>query len=289
MAERQCGLVARRQLLDRGIRSGAIEGRVERGQLHVVHRGVYAVGHRPRGPDATWMAAVLAGGPNAVLSHRAAGQLWKIVPQRDIPPEVTRASSCHGRPGIKLHRAQLLPDEVEVTGGIAVTSVSRTLFDYAGMASKRELERAMHEAEVRGLTDRVSLPDLMGRYPRRRGTANLRVLLKSKTPAGVTRNDFEELFVEFLDAYGLPRPLLNGTLPVRGRLLRPDCLWTEQRLVAELDGRAVHATDRGFEGDRRRDRILLTEGWRSTRITWRQLRDEPAAIATDLRELLGSH
>jgi very-short-patch-repair endonuclease len=170
--------------------------------------------------------------------------------------------------------------------GIPVTSVARTQFDLAGVLSRRGLERAMHEAEVKRLTDRLSLWDLLERYPRRRGAANLRALLGAKTPVGITQTDLEELFVEFLNAYGLPRPRLNATLPIRGRLLKPDCMWTEQGLLVELDGREVHRTDRAFESDRQRDRILLAEGWRSMRVTWRQLRDEPAAIAADLRELL---
>jgi very-short-patch-repair endonuclease len=111
-------------------------------------------------------------------------------------------------------------------------------------------------------------------------------VLGAKTPAGITQTELEERFVEFLDAYRLPRPRLNATLPVRGRLLKPDCMWEGQRLLAELDSREVHGTDQAFEGDRRRDRVLLVEGWRSTRITWRQLHDEPAAIAADLRDLL---
>ncbi len=84
----------------------------------------------------------------------------------------------------------------------------------------------------------------------------------------------------------MPRPRLNATLPVRGRLLRPDCMWPQQRLLVELDGGAVHRTERNFQSDRRRDRVLLTEGWRSARVTWAQLRDEPGAIAADLRDLL---
>lgn len=178
------------------------------------------------------------------------------------------------------------PDEVGELSGIPVTSVARTQFDLAATLSKRGLERAMHEAEVRQLRDRLSLWDLLARYPRSRGAANLRAVLGSKLPVGVTQNDFEELFVAFLDEYRLPRPLLNGTLPMRGRLLKPDCMWAEQRLIAELDGRDVHGTDEAFESDRQRDRILLAEGWRSTRITWRQLRDERQAIAADLRDLL---
>jgi very-short-patch-repair endonuclease len=161
------------------------------------------------------------------------------------------------------------------------------MLDMAAVLDMRQLERAWNEIEVQGLTDRLSVPDLLARHPGRRGTRKLRALLGSSEPSGITRNDFEELFVEFLDANRLPRPLLNGTLPVRGRLLTPDCIWLEQRLIVELDGRAVHGTDRAFEGDRQRDRVLLVEGWRSTRITWRQLRDEPAAILVDLQELLG--
>lgn len=232
------------------------------------------------------MAAVLACVPGAMLSHRSAGQLWGIVPRAATVPEVTRPGFFRRRPGILCHRSSLPPDEVGAELGIPVTSVARTQLDLAGVLPKRGLERAMHEVEVRGLRDRLSLWDLLERYPRRRGTANLRVLLESKTPAGITQNDFEELFVEFLDAHELPRPRLNATLSIRGRLLRPDCMWARQRLIVELDGRATHATERAFESDRERDRILLAEGWRSTRVTWRQLRDEPAAIAADLRELL---
>jgi len=84
----------------------------------------------------------------------------------------------------------------------------------------------------------------------------------------------------------LPRPRFNATLPLRGRLLRPDCMWPEQRLLVELDGRAAHGTERAFESDRERDRVLLAEGWRSARVTWRQLRDEPEAVAADLRDSL---
>jgi hypothetical protein len=286
VAAPQHGIVGRWQLTEIGIAKDAIDGRVKRGALHPVHRGVYAVGYSALTPERRWMAAVLAAGPGAVLSHRSAGQLWKIVPRAAIVPEVTRPRFFRERTGIVCHRSQLPVDEVGEVLGIPITSPARTQFDLAGVSSKRQLERAMHEAEVRRLTDRLSLPDLLERYPRHRGAANLRELLSAQTPAGITETDIEELFAEFLDAHALPRPLLNATLPVRGRLLKPDCMWPEQRLIAELDGRDVHRTDRAFENDRQRDRILLVEGWRSTRVTWRQLHGEPTALATDLRELL---
>lgn len=286
LAGRQHGMVARCQLLGLGIKRGAIDARIERGILRPVHRGVYAFGHGSSRQDGRLMAAVLACGKGAVLSRRSAGQLWGIVPRRDHWPEVTCSTSAGTRRRITVHRGSLAADEVGEVRGIPVTSVPRTIFDLAGMSSMRELERAFHEAEVRELRDALSLSHLLARYPRRRGARNLRTLLGAKTPAGITQTDLEELFVEFLDEYGLPRPRLNPTLPVRGRLLKPDCMWPEQRLLAELDGREVHRTDRAFESDRQRDRILLVEGWRSTRITWRQLRGERPEIAADLRELL---
>ena len=175
---------------------------------------------------------------------------------------------------------------MDAVEGLPVTSPFRTLFDLAGVLSKRQLERALHEAEVAQLTDRLSLPDLIERYPGRRGVVDLRALLGGTEPVGITRTDLEELFVAVLDAHDLPRPRLNATLPLRGRLLEPDAMWPAARLLVELDSRAVHATRRAFESDRQRDRILLAEGWRSMRVTWRQLQDEPAAIAADLGELL---
>lgn len=115
----------------------------------------------------------------------------------------------------------------------------------------------------------------------------IRAILVARHPMGITQSELEERFLDFLDGRGFPRPRLNATLSLRGRLLRPDCMWSQQRLVVELDGREAHGTDRAFERDRKRDRELLAEGWRSMRVTWRQLRDEPEAIAADLREALG--
>ncbi len=172
-----------------------IAGRREHGVLLRLHAGVYAVGHRALTVEGRWMGAVLACGPGAVLSHRTAGQLWGIVPRSGLTPEVTRPASFRERPGIRAHQAVLPPDEVEVEAGIPVTSVARTLFDLAAGFSDRQLERAMNEARVRGLTSRVSLPQLLERYPRRRGARKLRALLGSRRPGGITRNDFEELFV----------------------------------------------------------------------------------------------
>jgi predicted transcriptional regulator of viral defense system len=287
LAEAQYGIVTRGQLRELGVPARTIGEWIERGRLRRLHQGVYAVGHRALKQDGLLLAAILACGSGAVLSHRSAGHLWGLLPSPPSFPEVTRPRSSRKRPGIIVRRSVLPRDEVTIVDGIGVTSPFRTIFDLAGtLPTMRQLERAMNEAEVRELRDRVSLPTLLERYPRRRGSRWLRALLASKEPGGITRNDFEELFVAFLDEHGLPRPRLNSTLALRGRFFEPDCMWREQRLVVELDGRAVHGTEQAFESDRQRDRILLAEGWRWARVTWRQLRDEPAAVADDLRAAL---
>jgi very-short-patch-repair endonuclease len=186
-----------------------------------------------------------------------------------------------------VHRAALPNDEWTVVEGIPVTTVPRTILDLAAVASRRQVERALNEAEVRQLTDRLSIPDLIARYPGRRGTVVLRELLAEGAEAGgVTRNDFEELFVPLLDSHGLPRPRFNADLAVAGRFVCADCLWERERLIVELDGRAAHGTREAFEDDRERDRLLMVAGWRVMRITWCQLHSQPASIASDLRKAL---
>src|SRR3712207_6216201 len=140
LAHRQHGVVARRQLAEVGLGRGAIDHRLGCGRLLVVHRGVYAVGYRRMTRQARWMAAVLAAGPGAVLSHRAAAALWQI--RRPDGIEVTRESKGRSRPGITVHTAPLPPDEVTEVDGIPTTTVPRTLLDLAAVVSEREFTRA---------------------------------------------------------------------------------------------------------------------------------------------------
>jgi very-short-patch-repair endonuclease len=186
-----------------------------------------------------------------------------------------------------VHEGTAADDEWGLIDAIPVTSPFRTVFDLAAILDKRGLERAMHEAEVRGVRDRVSLPMLLERYPGRRGTRKLRALLESPEPVGITRNDFEEGFLVLVDAHGLPRPRMNAHLALRGRFFEIDALWERERLAVELDSRGVHGTKKRFESDRQRDRVLIAEGYRTMHVTWRQLREEPEAIAADLRLALG--
>jgi very-short-patch-repair endonuclease len=222
-----------------------------------------------------------------VLSHRSAAQLWGLQRGSSRAIEVTRAGGWRAVDGIVAHRSALPDDERTVVDGIPVTTVPRTILDLAAVASRRQVERVLNESEVRGLTDPMSIPDLLARYPRRRGTVVLRELLdEGAEVGGVTGNDFEEAFVSLLDAHGLPRPRFNADISVSGRFVSVDCLWQRARLIVELDGRAVHGTRRAFESDRERDRLLTVSGWRIIRVTWRQLRDDGARVAVDLRTAL---
>jgi very-short-patch-repair endonuclease len=189
--------------------------------------------------------------------------------------------------GIIAHRSSVPGDEATQVRGIPVTSVSRTLLDLATVLTKPQLQQALNETEVLGLADVLSVPDLLARYPRRRGSAVLRALFRDRAAVrGITRSELERRFLAVLDSADLARPRLNAHVSVRGRFFEADCLWAEQRLIVELDGRESHRTDLAFEKDRGRDRLLLVEGWRVARVTWRQLRDDAPAVIADLRTLL---
>lgn len=233
------------------------------------------------------MAGTLACGPGAVLSHCSAGRCWGLLSGFDgATVEVTRPGGHGVRLGIAMHRAALPPDERTTIEGVPVTTASRTIFDIAAGGDRRKAERAFHEAEVRGLTDDVSIPDLLGRYRAHPGAPLLRELLGIGPDGGATINDFEGLFADLVARHRLPRPRFNPDLVVGGRYFRPDCAWTEQKVIVELDGRAVHGTRRAFESDRERDRIFTAQGWRVVRVTWRQLTRTPEAVVRDLRRVL---
>jgi hypothetical protein len=281
LAGHQHGVVSREQLLDAGVDRHLLDHRVIAGRLHVVYHGVYSVGHRALPIDGRRMAAALAAGPSAVLSHRTAAAVWQLKPSEHL--EVT-APTERRRPGIRMHRSSLLPDEMTAVRGIPVTTVPRTVLDLAGVLPRYQLERVLNETEIRGLKDRLSLADLVARHPGRRGLRTLRQIL-DQLQAGttVTHSELEDRFLAFIRKTGLPPPSLNA----RPLGFECDCVWHDERIVVELDGRATHDTAAAFERDRARDRALAAGGWRTVRITWRQLHEEPELVAADLRSLLG--
>ncbi len=270
-----------------GVGRGAIEVALRRGRLHPVHRGIYAVGHRRLSREGRLMAAVLACGPGAVLSHRSAAGVWGIIPHPLSLPEVTRATGWRARDGVVQHRSPLPADELTAVNELPLTTVPRTVLDLASMVPRQRLENVLNEIEVLQLRDTLSIPDLLERYPGRPGSVALGEILGDRAAAkGVTRRELEERFAALLEGTDLPAPRRNADVAIAGRFFEVDCLWPAQRLIVELDGRAVHGTDRAFERDRERDRLLLADGWRVVRITWRQLRDSAQSVVADLERLL---
>ena len=282
LADAQHGVVARRSLLEAGVPRHAITHRLAGGRLRILHRGVYAVGHRVLTPDGRRMAGALAMGPDAVLSHQAAAAHWGLRPFGGI--EVTLERQRRRRPQIRSYQLPLPADEITNERDVPITTPPRTLFDLAAVVPRIQVERAIHEADVRRLNDRLSLPDMLRRYPHRRGAATIAAILRDG--ARRTRLELEARFLAFLERAGLPKPEANAPILIAGRWIECDCVWRDARVIVELDGREVHDTAFAFERDRARDRSLQARGWRTVRVTWRQLRDEPTALAYDLRAIL---
>jgi very-short-patch-repair endonuclease len=275
LAEAQHGVVTRPQLLGAGLSSRAIERRSERGWLHRIHQGVYAVGHPRLTRDGRWMAAALACGPGAVLSHRDAAALWALLPSARATIDVTVPKRRRAPTGIQPHHQRIEPDEITTVAGIPTTTVARTLLDLAAVETQDRFERALDEAERRGLGDNPSLADLDQRYGPRRGR---RKLHKARPDTTFTRSELEREFLKFLKVHGISQPQTNVT--VLG--YEVDAYWPDHNLVVELDGFAFHATRRSFDHDHERDRKLMRAGLRPLRITATQL---SAETASDLRAL----
>jgi predicted transcriptional regulator of viral defense system len=289
LAARQHGVVASRQLRALGLDRYAIRYRVRIGRLHRIHEGVFSVGHPSVNALSRCIAAVLSCGPDTVASHRTAAWLWRIRDTARSGIEVTVPRWIRRAAPIECHTSRVPADERAVVDGIPVTSVPRTLLDLAAVLQPHQLERAIDQAEVLRLTDPLSLPQLLERYPGRRGAATLRTALASANLGlGITRSELEERFLRLVTKARLPRPELNAALQIANRWIEVDCLWRAQRGAVELNGRSVHGTRAAFERDRARDRRLQAEGWAAARITWRQLERDAPELEADLRTLLTS-
>jgi very-short-patch-repair endonuclease len=284
LAAAQHGVVTRSQLAGLGLGRGAIAHRVARGRLHRVHRGVYLVGHPVLAPLAAEVAAVLACGPGAVLSHRSAAGLWGLLASTGPVVDVTVPGRNPGpRSGVLVHRvARLDRGDVTRRRGIAVTAPARTLLDLAELLPSRALERALEEAEIQGLARPRDVLALLERSPGRRGAALLRTLLRDGAERAVTRSEAEDRLLALLRAAGLSPTAVN----VRVASHEVDAVWHPERLVVEVDGYAYHASRAAFERDRRRDADLQAAGYRVIRVTWRQLAEEPHALVARLAQAL---
>lgn len=281
-------MVSRAQLVGLGMSGSAIERRIRAGRLHVLHPGVYAVGHRVVSREGRWLAAVLRGRDGAVLSHRSAAALWGIRREGEREMiEISTSRSTRSGGSIRRHCVLLRPDEVAARRRIPVTTLPRTLLDIAASLSVEGMEAAIREAEYLHRLRLRELDALLERHPGRRGSATVRTCFHrlGLAPSGRTRSRLEVRFAALLARSNLPTPELNVLVDIDGWRVEADCLWREQRLIVELDGREAHGTRVAFEADRERDRRLQVAGWRVVRVTWRQV-SEPTVLIEDLAVLL---
>jgi uncharacterized protein DUF559/putative AbiEi antitoxin of type IV toxin-antitoxin system len=258
LAGRQHGVVSRAQLYEMGFDNPGVERRSAAGRLHRLHRGAYAVGHTIVPPRGRWLAAVMACGPGAVLSHRSAAALWGIRPTAAARIDVTvpHTSGFRSTARIVVHRSRR-PIEALRLDGIPVTTAGRTLADLATALPRRELEKAAETAEALKLHVVVD--------PSHPGAKRLADIDHDLTYT--TRSPLEDDFLALCDRFEIPRPRVNAR--VAG--FEVDFCWPAERLIVETDGRR-HLTRAAFERDRVRDAVLTARGWRVMRVTSRQMR-----------------
>jgi len=284
MAEAQHGVVTTRQLRAAGLGRGAIAHRAAQRRLTPLHRGVYLVAPQLDVPLSREMAAVLACGAGAALSHRSAAMLWQLTgagPLAEV--EITVRGGDRRRDGIRVHRvADLDRRDLTRRARIPITTPARTLLDLAVVAEDRELARAFEQAQILRLVSAREVRAALARSPTGRGRRAMRVLLEAAAEPRFTRSRAEERMLELIRASGLPVPRTN--VWVHG--FEVDLHWPQQRVVAEVDGYAYHRTRAAFERDRRRDQRLQLAGQRVLRVTWRQIVDEPFALVAGLARAL---
>lgn len=241
-------MVSRAQLVEEGIPPTTLRDRVRRGQLVLLHRGVYAVGHAHLRPNGYRLAAVLAVGPGAALSHRDAAALHGLRDGGGVRIDVSTPAERRSTRRIRVHgRRRLDPADVTTVEGIE---------------------------------------EAIGRLRGRRGqsAAKMRAALADLAHHGttLTRSPLEDRLLPLLDAHDLPRPATNAY--VEG--YEGDAVWHRHKLVVELDGWDAHKTRRAFQHDRTKANALTDAGWTVLRFTHADLvrrpRETAAAIARQL-------
>jgi Protein of unknown function (DUF559) len=291
LAEGQHGVVARNQMRQLGLTDREIAVRVRQGHLHPLFHATFAVGHGAVTRPGFLLAAALACEKGTVLSHGSAAELlglWdkRLTTVHLIPP------NWSGRkiPGIRWHRVRLPhPDEIAIRKGIPCTTVSRTLVDMAGESGWARLRGLVEQAAILKQLD-IDEIDLVLSRGRKRGTPRLRSILvgwrNTQEPRPRLRSRLEARLLPRLIEEGVPAPQTNVKLRIEGRRLEVDLLWKEQRLVIETDGEETHGTSAAFQRDRWRDQLLIASGYRTARVTWAQVRDEPNAVVNRIARML---
>jgi very-short-patch-repair endonuclease len=281
IGRRQHRLITRDQLLDLGLSRGAIAHRLATGCLLAVHPGVYAIGLRTWDAKEIAMAAVLAGGPGALLSHCSAAFFWGLIDRWWTPPEIT-LTVTHRQPArIRVHQSTKLakPDRRR-RFNIWMTSPARTALDIAPRLTKLGLARAVNEGRHNECLKLPHLAETLSRNPHHPGTKLLLPFVENDT--GITLSGLEDMFLDFIERYDLPRPRTNVH---RGRH-KVDAFFPDHNLIVEVDSVKYHSTPQRFESDRDRDADALAGGTPTIRITEERMSTQPDREAARLRKIL---
>ncbi len=284
IAERQHGVLSKARLRSLGLSDRQIEHRIADRRLHPIHRSVYSVGHSVVSRRGRWLAAVIAAGPGALLSHRDGAALLDLRHVHDGRIDVTITGASRRHAGIRIHRTRILhPEDRTIAGGIPVTSPARTLLDLAEVGTPTQLRRAYERAHRNGLLDTVAIQRLLARSNGRRGVKPLGSLLDyDATEAARASSELESLFFDLVRAASLPSPALNAV--VDG--YEVDAYWREADLVVELDGYEFHSGRSEFERDHEKLARLRLAGHEVLALTYRQVTDEAQWVTAALRQLL---
>jgi very-short-patch-repair endonuclease len=272
LARNQHGVISSDQLLEVEYTRQAIYHRIRTGRLHPLHRGVYAVG-RPHVTDhGRWMAAVIACGAGAVLSHSSAAALWRIGPEKRGLVELSLPSlSRRSRPGLEIHQRPSLQDSgMTVEFGIPVTTPIQTLIDLSLRLDRRGIERMINEADKYDLVHPPGLRRALEERAGEPGVAVLRDILDRRT-FRLTKEELERRFLPLVRKAGLPVPLTGQWV----NEFEVDFYWPDLGLVVETDGLRYHRTPAEQARDRLRDQAHTAAGLTQLRFTHEQVRYEP--------------
>jgi hypothetical protein len=292
LASGQRGRISRDQLRQTGLSDQQIARWVKAGRLHRVHESIYAVGHRAEPPRAYLLAAVLAGGEGAVLSHRSAAAHLGLISwsPRDVDVMVPRSGE-RDRDGIRFHRPKVYgPQDRWVFEDIPCTTIARTLVDLGSVLKLHQLERAVEQAELLKVLDVRAISDVLARISRPRGVRNLRRCLGAeRLDASLARSNLERRFLRICVNASLPRPTLQHPIEhAPGTWHKVDFAWPAIRLAIEVDGGAIHTTPTAARRDRRLDRQIRNTGWRVERFMEDDIVDTPEVVLVALRTLLSA-
>lgn len=283
LAGRQHGVVSIRQLQRLGFSRKSVGRAVAVGNLHRLHHGVYAVGHTNLSLQGRCLAAVLASGPKALLSHYSAGWLLGLVPTRPIPVHVTTPVPRKGRGLVRIHHSRtLIEADRTLAQGIPATSIARTALDLAAGVRFRTLRRLIRRSEELGVFDLADFRSVLARNRGHRGAFHLDHAIGIYEPPRLTRSELEREFVAAVEQARLSSPVT--AFNVAGYEL--DVYWPELRFAVELDVYATHGAHEPFEEDRRRDEDLKLAGIELTRVTGRRFEREPRQVIERVARLL---